>query len=460
MAGIGFQLRRLAEPDRPGGWAQLHLYGALVSAGPWFLSICALGILSFAGRDIVGHMVHEVFAAIISYTYSATLITTGLGSIVIARHLADVLYADDSGVVLATYRYAIGATAAIHAVLAGGVYAVTPGLAVDVRLAAAVLAVVVGCTWMAMVFAGAVEDFHGVVVAFVVGNALAVIGGLVCGARFGLSGYLGGFTLGQAVLFVALTARIERSFGTQSRATTPPLQAIRRYPELALVGALSSAGFAVDRMLFGLSREGIAVAGWLRQSLYDTPILLAYLSVVPAIAVFVVSVETDFYTEYRRYFGAVTQHGTLSQVLAAKAGIARALHQGLVRILTVQAPITLGLTAAAPALGEVLGLERLQVSLLRTLFIGALPHALAVFGIIVLLYFDRRRMALEVSAVFFATNAGVTVVSLALGPAWYGLGFAIAALVSSLLAQRHLAHAMNELEYATFSRQPVVPTTA
>jgi uncharacterized membrane protein len=460
MAGIGFRLRRLTLDNRSGGCVQAHIYGALISTGPWLLSICGLGAISVIGRRIMGSAVDEVFPAIIGYTYTGTLITVGIGSIVVARYLADLLYAGQSVLVLGTYRYVIGMTALVHVVLAAGVYAVAPGLTVDVRLAATVFAGVVACTWMAIIFAGAAEDYNGVIVAFLLGNTLAVLASLVGGARFGLSGYLAGFTFGQAAVLVALTARLERAFGAKSQPAQLPVQAFRRYPELALLGVLCGGGFAVDRVLFWFSREGIVVGGWLRQSLYDAPLLVAYLSVVPSIAVFVVSVETDFFEEYRRYFGAVTQHGTLAQVVAAKVSMARALHQGLVRMLTVQTPITLGLVVAAPALGETLGFERLQVSILRTLLIGALPHALAAFGIVLLLYFDRRRMALEVSAVFFATNAGATILSIALGPAWYGLGFAIAALASSLLAQHHLTRAMDELEYITFATQPMTSVTA
>jgi polysaccharide biosynthesis protein PelG len=458
MAGIGFRLRRLAAANHLGGAVQLHIYGAVVSAGPWMLSICALGALSIVGRRITGYTVDEIFTALIAYTYTGTLITAGLGSIVVARYLADLLYAGDSGLVLATYRYVIGMSALIHAVLAASIYALVPGLSVEARVAATVLAAVVGCTWMAMIFAGAADDYSGVIVAFVLGNVFAVVAALL-GARVAPSGYLIGFTVGQAAVLVAVTARVERAFGAQSEPAGMPTQAFLRYPELALVGALCSAGLAVDRVLFWVSGEGVVIAGWLRWSLYDTPILLAYLSLVPAIAVFVVSVETDFYEAYRRYFGAVTQHGTLAQVIAAKASIGRVLHEGLVRILTVQAPITLGLTVATPALGEVFGFERLQLSILRTLFIGAVPYALASFGIVLLLYFDRRRMALEVSAVFVATNAVGTMASLALGPAWYGIGFAIAALASSLVAQHHLARAMDDLEYVTFASQPLISGT-
>jgi len=58
--------------------------------------------------------------------------------------------------------------------------------------------------------------------------------------------------------------------------------------------------------------------------------------------------------------------------------------------------------------------------MLRPLLVGAALHILALFGTIILLYFDRRRDAAEVSAVFFVANLVLTAVTLWAGPRFYG----------------------------------------
>ena len=49
----------------------------------------------------------------------------------------------------------------------------------------------------------------------------------------------------------------------------------------------------MDRIAFWVAPTGRTIAGWFHASLYDTPIFLCYLSVVPSLAIFLVSVETD-----------------------------------------------------------------------------------------------------------------------------------------------------------------------
>ena len=125
-------------------------------------------------------------------------------------------------------------------------------------------------------------------------------------------------------------------------------RAFRRYPELIAAGLLYNAAIAVDRIVFWVASTGRPIVGWFHASIYDTPIFLCYLSVVPSLAIFLVSVETDFYDRYREYYGVATKHGTLRQVLEAKRAMTECLRDSLRRLLVAQAPVTLLLMALAP----------------------------------------------------------------------------------------------------------------
>jgi uncharacterized membrane protein len=179
--------------------------------------------------------------------------------------------------------------------------------------------------------------------------------------------------------------------------------------------------------------------------------------VVPSLAIFLVSVETDFYDRYREYYGVATKHGTLRQVLEAKRAIMVCLRDSLRRLLVAQAPLTLLLMALAPWLAATIGLDRLQLGILRCGLVGALLHVLCLFGGIVLLYFDRRRAAAEVAGLFFAANLVFTLATVVLGPRTYGLGYPLAALLGCAWAYHRLEQTLEDLEYLTFAAQPMAP---
>jgi uncharacterized membrane protein len=309
---------------------------------------------------------------------------------------------------------------------------------------------------MVMIYLGAAQDYASVVAAFFAGNALSLLAALGLGRYLGGGGYLAGFLAGQAGILFVLCARVEREFTAVWIPESVHLtRAFARYPELIAAGVFYNAAIAVDRAIFWAGPTGLPVVGWFHASLYDTPIFLCYLSVVPSLAIFLVSVETEFYDRYREYYGVATKHGTLRQVLEAKRALTACLRDSLRRLLIVQVPLTLLLMALAPWLVATLGLDRLQLGILRCGLVGALLHVLCLFGSIVLLYFDRRRAAAEVAAIFFVANGALTLATVAVGPRAYGLGYPLAALLACAWAYYRLEQTLEDLEYLTFAAQPM-----
>jgi uncharacterized membrane protein len=421
MAGIGFRLKRLIVEDSSSGWLRAHLYGAVLSAGPWLLSICTLGTLALFARDLIGEAAHARFQAIVVYTYTFSLITTGAAHMVVTRQLADELYVGRIGSLVVSYRFTVGWTALAHLGLGGFFYALAPGLDPALRVFGVMLLVVVSCTWMVMIYLGAAQDYASVVTAFFAGNLVSLLAALALGRWLGTSGHLGGFLLGQTGILFVLCARVERELAAVRVPETVDLTgAFVRYPDLIAAGLLYNAAIAVDRIAFWIAPTGRTVAGWFHASLYDTPIFLCYLSVVPSLAIFLVSVETDFYDRYREYYGVATKQGTLRQVLEAKRAMTECPRDGLRRVMVVQGPLILLLMVLAPWIAAELGL-----------------------------YFDRRRAAAEVAGVFLAANLLLTVITLLVGPRSYGLGCA--------WAYHRLEQTLDDLVYLTFAAQPMAP---
>src|SRR4026209_588694 len=384
MAGLGFRLKRLIVDGSYSGWLRAHLYGAVLSAGPWLLSICTLGTLALLSRNLIGDAAHARFQAIVVYTYTVSLITTGAAHMVVTRHLADELYRGRIGALVVSYRLTLGVTALAHLVLGTAFYALCPGLEPALRVFGVMLLVVVSCTWMVVIFLGAAQDYASVVAAFFVGHVGRRLAALGLGRMIGSAGYLGGFLVGQAGILFVLCARVEREFtAVRVLESVHLLRAFGRYPELIAAGVFYNAAIAVDRVIFWVGPTGLPVVGWFHASLYDSPIFLCYLSVVPALAIFLVSVETDFYDRYREYYGVATKHGTLRQVLEARRAMTECLRDSLRRLLVVQAPLTLLLMALAPWIADRIGLDRLQVAILRCGLVGAPLHGQRPFAGIV-----------------------------------------------------------------------------
>jgi len=68
----------------------------------------------------------------------------------------------------------------------------------------------------------------------------------------------------------------------------------------------------------------------------------------------------------------------------------------------------------------------------------------------VFFYLDKRAIVLELCLLFVALNAILTLLSLHLGPSFFGYGFTLSLLVCVLLGLARLSTALDDLEYETF----------
>lgn len=83
----------------------------------------------------------------------------------------------------------------------------------------------------------------------------------------------------------------------------------RMYRSLMLTGLFYNLGIWADKFVFWFHPvTGSTVIGALRASLvYDLPVFLAYLAIIPGMAVFLVRMETDFVEYYDKFYDAVRE---------------------------------------------------------------------------------------------------------------------------------------------------------
>ncbi len=75
---------------------------------------------------------------------------------------------------------------------------------------------------------------------------------------------------------------------------------------------------------------------------------------------------------------------------------------------------------------------------------------------IFMMYFDIKKQLVSVVSVFLTANVVLTGVSLLFGYVFFGYGYLFACLLALVVAYFHLNRHLNELEYHTFSSQPVM----
>jgi polysaccharide biosynthesis protein PelG len=453
MAGIGFELRRYLRRETYAEVTTGYVLAAVIGSGPWLVSIGSMLVIGMLTRVAGGDdRIATQFSATVTHLMAASLVASGAFQFLFVRFVADRIFEKDPRAVAPN---TLGALVVVSA--ASGVLGTVAAGAFDAPLAVRALLVVAFATlnavWLLSVLLSGLKYHRAVVGVFAGGYGACVLGALAL-ARFGLGGYLASFCLGQGAMVAAMLVLVARAYPSDRGVAFDFLDRRLVFPDLVVTGVLFNAAVWVDKVLFWVNPvTSEPVLGPVRYSVvYDVPIFLAYLSVVPGMAVFLVRIETDFAEAYARFYDAVREGRTLRQLERLRGDLVIAARAGVYDLFCVQGLAVAFLLVAAPDVLRLFHLPAFYAPLFKVDVVAVSLQVVVLAVCTVLFYLDERGLVLALCAFFAVSNAALTLVSQALGPRFYGFGFAVAAGATSLVGIYALSRRLDRLEYKTFMR--------
>jgi polysaccharide biosynthesis protein PelG len=375
MAGIGFALRSFAQRDELSASMRGYSHAAFVSAGPWLFTVIALASIDLFSRERLAEGDLLRFSTIVIYNFAFSLVLSGPLVLVLTRHLSDRLYAKDTKGVSGML---VGGLLVLWAVqLCVGIgfvetYTVLPRAIAAVAVVGFLLT---GGIWLVALFLSALRSYETISAVFGLGMVTGFGLAAVLMEPFGLFGVLSGFTVGLAVIFFALTARVLAEYPGAVEEPFAFVRSFGRYWELALAGLFYNAAIWVDKvvMWFAPGRRVIE-PGLVANPTYDSAMFFAYLSIVPALTIFLVSVETQFFEHYVRFYRDLRNHATLQEIRRNHKAVIGALMAGFRNVTVIQSVLCYLAILVAPGLIGMAkgGLE--LVPIFRYGVLGALFH--------------------------------------------------------------------------------------
>jgi polysaccharide biosynthesis protein PelG len=455
MAGIGFQIRKLARQETLSSVVAAAGHAAVIAAGPWLFTIFSLASITLLTDRVAGVAVLSDFRAVIIYAFASSLVLTAPVCIVTTRLAADALWLKRPQD-MPTLMFGGFLVALIPTVLGVLVIEVYLGLALPVLLALLAGSCLVALIWIAIVFCGAIRDYRGVTTSFLLGAIVSLVVCVTAAIRgFEAPGLAWGFISGLTVTFFGLVSRVLATF---PQPVSDPLAGVRailqglvRYWQLSLGALLATIGLWVDKWVFWLSPVRDTVrSGLLHAPIYDSSMFISSLIIIPSLAALVVRLETGFFERYQNYYSTIGSHGTLNQIEKTRSRLASYTLDHLTLITAVQAGFTGLVVLVAPGIIDMLGMQFRQITILRYGAMGSVFQFVYIAATSLLLFFDRRNLFLAVSALFCALNAGLAVLSIRLGEDYYGTGYFLACLVAGVVSFALLVSTLRRLNYLTF----------
>lgn len=457
MAGIGFELRKSLKEDRLLSLAKVFGYSAVLSSGPWVISILAIvliGFINIANMATASETVRFQIVVTYSIAFASSLIITGLVQVPYTRYVADLLFIKRSDEVLPSYfgtivaAWIVGLPVVIPFfkwVFAGENLFLVTGVVATFMVLCGV--------WISSILASSLKYYKEAVWSYLVSYLLIVVLSYLFGSS--IERLILIFFTGNLLLLTLLMTYIIKSYEATRFLRFDFFFLPNFYWSLAFAGLFYNFGAWVDKFIFWYHpATGYDVIGKLHASaVYDMPIFLAYLSILPGMAVFFFRLESDFAQKYDLYYDAVRSGATLQVIRKYRFEMVETIRHAIEEIIMIQGIVDVALFLSAPDLFDALHISKLYLGLFYILTVGAMLQMAFMAVLAILYYLDKREKAMWLSLAFFVLNAVLTLASISMGPLFFGYGYTVSLLVVFLASLIVIRKEMQRLDYETFMLQ-------
>ena len=274
MAGIGFELRKLARRDDLMGVVASLAHASVVSTGPWIMTILALASIDVFGVRWLDEEEMKVFRIIIIYNFGFSLVAAGPLMMIATRYLADRIYekkvTETPGMLVGGFIVLL-----VQLPIVGWFYGFYAALDPAVRIAAIANYFVISFIWYVGIFLSALRDYRSITIGFAVGMSSAFAFAILFGRYWGAAGMLTGFSLGLALLLALEVARVLVEFPYGFIRPFAFLTAARKYWELALGALLYNLAVWIDKwVMWTLPDRDEIAAVMVSYPVYDSTMFL------------------------------------------------------------------------------------------------------------------------------------------------------------------------------------------
>lgn len=451
MAGIGFRLRNLMKNDSYSGLVKAYSLAGIISSGPWVLSILGILLIGLLNtKNSYTEPFVEEFQISVTYLMAFSLLLTSPLQLMFTRFVADRVYEKREDFVLSNLLGAIMVIVVISGSL--GILLLTLFFNSSVLYRVLMLTgfVILSVIWIVVIILSGLKAYGGILLAFLVGYGITVGASLKLNT-FGLEGLLGGFVIGQGILFFMLLYLVLRSYSSIQLIAFDFLKRDQIYLGLAATGFLYNLAIWGDKLLFWFNyHTSISIIVPLRGSeLYDLPIFLAYLSILPGMATFLIRMETDFAEHFEMFYRAISEGAPLHRIMQIYDTMIQVIRRGFLEIVKVQGMTVIILLAFGDHLLNWVGISPNHQVLLNIDLVAVGVQVLLLATLNLLFYFDYRLDAFYLCLLFAVSNLLLTLLTQYLGPTFYGYGFAVAVVLTTLVGLSIVSRRLDKLVYET-----------
>lgn len=460
MAGIGFELKKLFNTRSAAGYMKAYGYSAVITAGPFALMTGMVLAIQMLFRYFgVSYVDSQLYTASIIYPFVFSNIISSGFLMVITRYLADLLYGSDYRDVTASLYGVIAITEGIGAI-AALVFFWNKPLDFLTKFLTYIFYMQMLAVWLQGIYLTAVKNYKGLFFSYMIGVCTTIVLTffvLATGCIEPVNGALLAMDIGSGIIMLLFFVHITRYFGYPKFGRNLLfLPYFEKHKLLFFIALFYTVGLYLPNIIIWQGPLAVWIADtYVYAPAYDVATFYAFLSILPVMVMFVVSMELHFYEKYAVYFTYITKKGDFKEVDDAKADLLHVLWSELRNIMEFQLVFTLIFVALGNYILPQLGLAYNSVNMYNLIVLGAFFTGIMQVIYTLLLYLEDQKGVFMIVSVFLCTNLLFGCAGLYFGENTYGFTFFLAAAVSFGLAVCRLVYFCKRLNYFVFCSRPV-----
>jgi uncharacterized membrane protein len=458
MAGIGFELRKLFHERGLINNVKAYAFSALTTIGPMILTMfLIISLQRMMAQNNGTFLDWELYIATVQYSFIFSIIITSGIAMVLTRFIADMIFEKKYDHIFSSYYGGLIICIPIGAVSAC-LFLFTVSASFGYKLVAYLFFMELIIIWIQAVYLSALKDYMRIVRTYAIGVVVSLLSGWILLSYIEMNATMAAL-LALDIGFFIIAAMTNRHFqqvfsAAQSRLYFVFIAHFKKYRSLFFIGTFFYSGIYVHSFVYWFSDKGNQVQdGYWVSTFYDLPVFFAFISVIPTLVTFVVSVETAFYEKFRIYYKQVIEGGTYQEMKKAKQEMQRVLMLEISFLMEVQLLFTIISIAIGMKALPRIGFTMAQTDAFILLALGYFLFIVMFIFLHILMYFDDRKGALMISALFVLFNVILTYITMKQDSD--GLGMLVASFLALCAAIARILYVLRNIDYYTFCTQPI-----
>ncbi|MCR5639950.1 MAG: exopolysaccharide Pel transporter PelG [Lachnospiraceae bacterium] len=457
MAGIGVKLNRLYEKNTLITTLSGISYSMIITIAPMIIGMLMIWAMSFVlGFSDLDYARRELFSCTVLYIFIFALVVTASLNAVISRYMADVIFQERYGEIMACFYYCLLLIVVIailpmvpfflHEYRVGGV----DGVFIFLSFFSCIALVL---TFYCMTYLSICKDYAKISLFYLIGLGIGFLLAWALHDWFSVDtiyAMLSG--LGVGFLFTAALeyAQLLSYFRDNSHNYTAVNAHFRKYWKLIIANTAYILGLYCHNFVFWTTDLRMEVVHtFVCAQPFDMATFLGLLTNITATTIFISSVERRFTFRYRKYSEMVIG-GRLSDIEAAQKRLFRQLSVELMGLVRTQFIISVVLYLVFVVVLPQLGISGMVMQIYPCMAVGYYILFLMYAALNFLYYFNDLNGALMVALGFLFTDVAVSIVATGWQEIWYGMGLVAGAFVGWTIGYLRLRWVEKNLERHIF----------